>query len=141
MDYDVFDRLLDKEAVQRFRDTSLNPESPVTRGTAQNDDIYFQGREAQNKFYDAVPDIVNDYMQEISKVTGRNYAPFTYYGDENATDILVAMGSVNEVIRETVDYLQKQGRKVGLLTVHLYRPFSIKYFMNAYQNRLREFVF
>jgi pyruvate-ferredoxin/flavodoxin oxidoreductase len=131
MDYAVFDRLLDKEAVQRFRDTSLNPESPITRGTAQNDDIYFQGREAQNKFYDAVPDIVNEYMQEISKVTGRNYAPFTYYGAEDATDILIAMGSVNEVIRETVDYLQKQGRKVGLLTVHLYRPFSIKYFMNV----------
>jgi pyruvate-ferredoxin/flavodoxin oxidoreductase len=132
MDYDVFDRLLDKEAVQRFRDTSLNPESPVTRGTAQNDDIYFQGREASNKFYDAVPDIVNDYMKEISKVTGRHYAPFTYYGDENATDIIVAMGSVNETIRETVDYLtQKEGRKVGLLTVHLYRPFSAKYFMDV----------
>ena len=132
MDYAVFDRLLDKEAVQRFRDTSLNPESPVTRGTAQNDDIYFQGREAQNKFYDALPDIVNDYMQEISKVTGRNYAPFTYYGDENATDIIIAMGSVNEVIKETIDYLrEKEGRKVGLLTVHLYRPFSIKYFMNV----------
>ena len=132
MDYAVFDRLLDKEAVQRFRDTSLNPESPVTRGTAQNDDIYFQGREAQNKFYDAVPDIVNEYMQEISKVTGRNYAPFTYYGDENATDILIAMGSVNETIRETIDYLRaKEGRKIGLLTVHLYRPFSVKYFMNV----------
>jgi pyruvate-ferredoxin/flavodoxin oxidoreductase len=132
MDYAVFDRLLDKEAVQRFRDTSLNPESPITRGTAQNDDIYFQGREAQNKFYNAVPDIVNEYMQEISKVTGRNYAPFTYYGDENATDIIVAMGSVNETIRETIDYLtQKEGRKVGLLTVHLYRPFSTKYFMNV----------
>jgi len=132
MDYAVFDRLLDKEAVQRFRDTSLNPESPVTRGTAQNDDIYFQGREAQNKFYDALPDIVNEYMQEISKVTGRNYAPFTYYGDENATDIIIAMGSVNEVIKETIDYLrEKEGRKVGLLTVHLYRPFSTKYFMNV----------
>ncbi len=132
MDYAEFDRLLDKEAVQRFRDTSLNPESPVTRGTAQNDDIYFQGREAQNKFYDAVPDIVNEYMQEISKITGRNYAPFTYYGDENATDILIAMGSVNETIRETIDYLRaKEGRKIGLLTVHLYRPFSTKYFMEA----------
>ncbi|MFA7082920.1 MAG: pyruvate:ferredoxin (flavodoxin) oxidoreductase [Arcobacteraceae bacterium] len=132
MDYAVFDRLLDKEAVQRFRDTSLNPESPITRGTAQNDDIYFQGREAQNKFYIALPDIVNEYMQEISKVTGRNYAPFTYYGDENATDILIAMGSVNEVIKETIDYLrEKEGRKIGLLVVHLYRPFSIKYFMNV----------
>ena len=132
MDYDVFDRLLDKEAVQKFRDTSLNPESPITRGTAQNDDIYFQGREASNKFYDAVPDIVNDYMQEISKVTGRHYAPFTYYGSEDATDIIIAMGSVTETIKETIDYLTKvEGRKVGLLTVHLYRPFSTKYFMNV----------
>jgi len=132
MDYDVFDRLLDKEAVQKFRDTSLNPESPITRGTAQNDDIYFQGREASNKFYDAVPDIVNDYMQEISKVTGRNYAPFTYYGASDATDIIIAMGSVTETIKETIDYLQKhEGRKIGLLTVHLYRPFSTKYFMNV----------
>jgi len=131
MDYDVFDRLLDKEAVQKFRDTSLNPESPVTRGTAQNDDIYFQGREASNKFYNAVPDIVNEYMQEISKVTGRNYAPFTYYGAKDATDIIIAMGSVTETIKETIDHLTAQGRKVGLLTVHLYRPFSIKYFMNV----------
>ncbi|WP_072679636.1 pyruvate:ferredoxin (flavodoxin) oxidoreductase [Arcobacter sp. LA11] len=132
MDYDVFDRLLDKEAVQKFRDTSLNPESPVTRGSAQNDDIYFQGREACNKFYDAVPDIVNEYMQEISKVTGRNYAPFTYYGAEDATDIIIAMGSVTETAKETIDYLQKtEGRKIGLLTVHLYRPFSAKYFMDV----------
>jgi pyruvate-ferredoxin/flavodoxin oxidoreductase len=135
MDYDVFDRLLDKEAVQKFRDTSLNPESPITRGTAQNDDIYFQGREASNKFYNAVPDIVNDYMAEISKVTGRDYKPFTYYGDPEATDIIVAMGSVNETIRETIDYLRKvEGRKVGLLTVYLYRPFSAKYFMDVLPN-------
>ncbi len=132
MDYAEFDRLLDKEAVQKFRDTSLNPESPITRGTAQNDDIYFQGREACNKFYDAVPDIVNDYMQEISKITGREYAPFTYYGAKDATDIIIAMGSVTETIKETIDYLQKvEGRKVGLLTVHLFRPFSAKYFMNV----------
>ncbi len=132
MDYAVFDKLIDYDAVQKFRDTSLNPESPVTRGTAQNDDIYFQGREACNKFYDAVPDIVNDYMQEISKVTGRNYAPFTYYGDSEATDIIIAMGSVTETIKETIDYLTKvEGRKVGLLTVHLYRPFSTKYFMDV----------
>ncbi len=109
MDYAEFDRLLDKEAVQKFRDTSLNPESPVTRGSAQNDDIYFQGREACNKFYNAVPDIVNDYMQEISKITGRNYAPFTYYGGaEDATDIIIAMGSVTETAKETIDYLQKK---------------------------------
>lgn len=131
MDYDVFDRLLDKEAVQKFRDEALNPESPKTRGTAQNDDIYFQGREAQNKFYDALPDIVAEYMAEISKETGREYKPFTYYGDADAENIVIAMGSVNEAIRETVDYLNAKGEKVGLLTVHLYRPFSAKYFLDV----------
>lgn len=131
MDYAEFDRLLDKEAVQRFRDMALNPEHPVTRGTAQNDDIYFQTREVQNKFYEAVPDIVNDYMQEISKITGRQYAPFVYYGEADAERVIIAMGSVNETIRETIDYLTKKGEKVGLLIVHLYRPFSAKYFFNV----------
>ena len=132
MDYSVFDRLVDYEAIQKFRDTSLNPESPITRGTAQNDDIYFQGREAGNKFYDAVPDLVNYYMEEISKETGRDYKPFTYYGAEDATDMIICIGSANETIKETIDHLIKtEGRKVGLLVVHLYRPFSIKYFMNV----------
>ncbi len=135
MPYEEFDKLLDYDAVQKFRDTSLNPESPITRGTAQNDDVYFQGREAANRYYDALPDIVNNYMIEISKITGRTYAPFTYYGDEEATDIIVAMGSVTETIRETIDYLREQeNRKVGLLAVHLYRPFSAKYFMEALPN-------
>ncbi len=129
MDYADFDRLLDKEAVQKFRDEALNPESPKTRGTAQNDDIYFQGREAQNKFYDALPDIVADYMTEISKITGREYKPFTYYGAADADRIVVAMGSVTECLKETIDYLVSQGEKVGLITPHLYRPFSIKYLM------------
>ena len=131
MDYAVFDRLLDKKAVAKFRDEALSPEDPKTRGTAQNDDIYFQGREAQNKFYDALPDIVADYMAEISKETGRDYKPFTYYGDPKATNIIVAMGSVNETIKETVDYLRKKGEKVGLVVVHLYRPFSLKYFFDV----------
>lgn len=130
MDYDVYDRLLDREAVQEFRDDALNPEHPVTRGSAQNDDVYFQSREAQNKYYEKLPDIVADYMEEISEETGRDYAPFTYYGAEDATDIIVAMGSVTETIEETVDYLLDQGRKVGLMTVHLYRPFSTKYFLD-----------
>ncbi len=129
MDYAVFDRLLDKEALQKFRDEALNPESPKTRGTAQNDDIYFQGREAQNKFYDALPDIVAEYMAEISKVTGRDYKPFTYYGAADADRVVVAMGSVTECLKETIDYLNAQGEKVGLITPHLYRPFSIKYLM------------
>ena len=131
MDYEVYDRLLDRKAVQEFRERAVNPEKPVTRGTAQNDDIYFQAREAQNKFYDAVPDIVNDYMKEINKVTGRHYAPFVYYGAEDAERVIVAMGSVTETIKETVDFLAKQGVKVGLLSVHLYRPFSEKYFFDA----------
>jgi len=131
IDYADFDRLVDHEAIQTFRDAALNPESPKTRGTAQNDDIYFQGREAQNKFYDALPDIVNDYMGEISKITGREYKPFTYYGAPDAERIIIAMGSVIEAAKETVDMLMSKGEKVGLITVHLYRPFSIKYFMDV----------
>lgn len=131
LDYEVLDRLLDKKAVQEFRERAMNPENPVTRGLSQNDDIYFQAREVQNKFYDAVPDIVNNYMQEISKVTGRNYAPFTYYGHEEAEKVIVAMGSVTETIKETVDFLMKKGEKVGLISVHLYRPFSSKYFFKV----------
>ena len=131
MDYEVFDRLLDREAVAKFRSRALNPNNPVEKGSAQNDDVYFQAREAQNKYYDAVPDIVNNYMQEISKVTGRQYAPFNYYGDPEATDVIVSIGSVNECIKEVIDYKLKQGEKVGAVNVHLYRPFSKKYFMAA----------
>lgn len=131
IDYSVFDRLLDKVAVQTFRDEALNPEHPKTRGTAQNDDIYFQGREAQNKFYDALPDIVAHYMSEISKETGREYKPFTYYGAPDAERIVVAMGSVTECLKETIDYLRSKGEKVGLVTPHLYRPFSVKYLMDV----------
>ena len=138
MDYSVFDRLVDKKAIQTFRDEALNPESPKTRGTAQNDDIYFQGREAQNKFYDALPDIVNDYMKEISKETGREYKPFTYYGDENADRVIIAMGSVIEAAKETVDMLRSKGEKVGVLTVHLYRPFSAKYFFDVLPDSVKK---
>ncbi len=132
MEYDVLDRLLDKEALKRFKDNALNPHSnPIERGGAENDDIYFQGREAQNKHYEAVTEVVVDYMKEISKITGREYAPFTYYGDENATRVIVAMGSVTETIKETIDEMMKQGEKVGLVKVHLYRPFSPKYLLNV----------
>ncbi|OYT17458.1 MAG: pyruvate:ferredoxin (flavodoxin) oxidoreductase [Bacteroidetes bacterium 4572_77] len=120
--------LVDQVALQRFRDNALNPENPVTRGTAQNPDIYFQSREAANKFYDAVPDVVEEYMQEISKKTGREYHPFTYYGAKDATNIVMAMGSVTETIKEVIDHKVEQGEKIGLVTVHLYRPFSEKYF-------------
>ena len=123
--------LLDRDALKAFRARALNPEHPVTPGTAQNPDIYFQTREAANKFYNAVPDMVADTMREISKITGREYKPFVYYGDPDAEQILIAMGSVTETIKETIDYLRKQGRKVGLVTVHLYRPFSEKYFFDV----------
>lgn len=128
LDTDDLAPLVDQKALQAFRDNALNPENPVTRGTAQNPDIYFQSREAANKFYDAVPDVVEEYMQEINKLTGRDYHPFTYYGAEDATDIIIAMGSVTETIKEVIDYKVAKGEKVGLISVHLYRPFSEKYF-------------
>jgi len=123
--------LVDQKALQAFRDGALNPEHPVTRGTAQNPDVYFQAREAQNKYYDAVPDIVAEYMKEISKRCGREYKPFTYYGAADAEHIIVAMGSVTDVIKETIDHLIAKGKKVGLISVHLYRPFSSKYFFDV----------
>jgi len=131
MDYADLEKLLDKEALKEFKDRALNPEHPVLRGTAQNPDIYFQGREAANKFYDAIPDIVNDYMKEITKITGREYKPFNYYGAADAENIIVAMGSACEAIEETVDYLMAKGEKVGVIKVHLYRPFSAKYFFDV----------
>ena len=130
MDYAELDKLLDRDAVKRFRKRALNSGDPVTRGSAQNDDVYMQAREIQDKYYAEVPDITAKYLAEISKITGRDYAPFVYYGAEDATDIIIAMGSVTEAIEETVDYLAAKGQKVGLLTVHLYRPWSTKYFLD-----------
>ncbi|MCQ2295886.1 MAG: pyruvate:ferredoxin (flavodoxin) oxidoreductase [Bacteroidales bacterium] len=123
--------LVNQEALKRYRENCLNPEHSVTRGTAQNSDVYFQTRELQNKYYDALPDIVAKYMKEISKLTGREYAPFTYYGAKDATDIIVCMGSVSETTKTVVDYLNAQGKKTGVITVHLYRPFSVKYLMEV----------
>jgi len=131
IDYKEFDRLIDKDAVQRFRSKGLSPLRPVTRGSAQGEDVYFQTKVLQASHYDQIPDVVNDYMKEISKITGRNYAPFVYYGDKDATDVVIAMGSVIETAQQTVDYLMSQGKKVGLLSVHLYRPFSASYFLDA----------
>ena len=131
MDYEDLKSLVDMDAIKAFKDRALNPEHPVLRGTAQNSDIYFQGREASNKYYDALPDIVADYMKEISKITGRDYAPFTYYGAADADKMIVAMGSVTEALEETVDYLNAAGQKVGVMKVHLYRPFSAKYFFDV----------
>ncbi len=124
-------KLIDKKALQAFRDSALSSTKPVTRGTAQNPDIYFQAREAADHFYDPIPDVVAQYMEEISRITGRKYAPYSYYGAEDAENIIIAMGSVNDTIKETIDHLAAQGKKLGLINVHLYRPFSAKYFMQA----------
>ncbi|MDR1274120.1 MAG: pyruvate:ferredoxin (flavodoxin) oxidoreductase [Odoribacteraceae bacterium] len=123
--------LVDMEALQAFRDRAQTSETPATRGTAQNPDVYFQGREASNRFYDAVPDVVAGYMEQISRITGRSYRPFDYYGAADAEHVLVAMGSVTETIREVIDYKAARGEKVGLIAVHLYRPFSAAHFMAA----------
>ena len=131
LDYEVFDKLLDKEAVNEFRKLGLNPSRPVTRGSAQGEEVYFQTKVLQASHYDIIPDVVNDYMKEISKVTGRKYEPFSYYGAPDATDIIIAMGSVIEAAKEVVDELVANGKKVGVLSVHLYRPFSKKYFLKA----------
>jgi pyruvate-ferredoxin/flavodoxin oxidoreductase len=130
-EYEDVAKLLDMEAVQAFRNRSLNPERPVLRGTAQNPDIYFQGREASNPFYDVIPEMVEHYMQEYKKLTGREYHPFQYYGPEDAEYVIVAMGSVCDTIEETIDYLVAKGEKVGVVKVHLYRPFSSDYFFKV----------
>ena len=140
IDTDKLKELIDEKALQEFRDRALNPTNPVTRGTSQNEDIYFQATEIRNPYYDKVPDIVNDYMQEINKITGENYAPFNYYGSETATKVIVAMGSVCETIKETIDYLSKKRNDLGLLEVHLYRPFSAKYFLKALPKSVKKIV-
>jgi len=128
---DELAKLLDMDALKAFRDNALNPEHPVTRGMAQNPDIYFQAREAANRFYEVVPDEVAACMKQISKLTGREYKPFTYYGAGDAENIVIAMGSITETLKEVVDHLNAKGEKIGLLTVHLYRPFSARYFMDV----------
>ncbi len=123
--------LLDREALAKFRSRALTPQAPVARGMAENGDVFFQHREACNKHYEAVPDIVENYMAEISKITGREYHLFNYYGAPDAERVIIAMGSVNEAIQEAVDYLVAKGEKVGAIEVHLYRPFSAKHFLAA----------
>ncbi len=130
--------LIDQDSLKAFRERALNPEHPVTRGTAQNPDIFFQAKEASNPFYDAVPDVVEGYMREITKITGREYHPFTYYGAKDAENIIMAMGSVTETIRETIDYLNAQGKKYGLVSVHLYRPFAIEYMMKVMPSTVKK---
>ena len=123
--------LIDQKALAEFRARALNPEKPVMRGMAENPDTFFQHREASNKYYEAVPAIVEDYMQKINEITGRDYHLFNYYGAEDADRVIIAMGSVTEAAREAIDYLMAKGEKVGLVAVHLYRPFSAEHFLAA----------
>lgn len=131
LEYDELAKLVDWDAVKAFRARALNPNHPVTRGTAQNADIYFQERESVNRFYNELPEIVEGYMAEISKITGREYHCFNYYGAEDADRVIIAMGSVTDVVEETIDYLNAHGEKVGLVKVRLYRPFSIEKLLAA----------
>ena len=128
IDYDDLGKILDWDAVKAFRRRALSPDHPVIRGTAQNPDVYFQEREAVNKYYDALPELVEEAMAELTKITGREHHLFDYYGAKDADRVIIAMGSVCQAVEETVDYLNAQGEKVGLLSVHLYRPFSIEHF-------------
>lgn len=128
---DVLKALVDENALAEFRKRGLNPDAPIIRGTAQNPDVYFQGRERSNLFYQALPKIVDEKMRLFEKLTGRAYHLFDYYGDPKAEYVFIVMGSGSETIRQTVDYLAKQGKKVGVVTVHLYRPFSAEFFLKA----------
>ena len=123
--------LVDREAIADFRKRALSPQAPVARGMAENGDVFFQHRESSNEYYNAVPAIVEDYMNKISEITGRKYGLFNYYGAEDAERVIIAMGSVTQAAQEAIDYLVKKGEKVGLVSVHLYRPFSAKHFLAA----------
>ncbi|MGN0205626.1 MAG: transketolase C-terminal domain-containing protein, partial [Muribaculaceae bacterium] len=131
LDAEDLEPLLDREALAEFRARALNPEKPVARGMAENPDVFFQHREASNKYYEAVPEIVEHYMHEINKITGRNYQLFNYYGAEDADRVIIAIGSITEAAKEAIDYLMEKGEKVGIVSVHLYRPFSAKHFLAA----------
>ena len=131
LDYSDYEKLIDQEALQEFRNRALSPNHPVTRGTAQNPDIYFQTREASNKYYNNIVGIVEDYMAQMSELTGRKHSLFDYYGAADAENVVIAMGSVTEALEETVDALNANGGSFGLVKVHLYRPFSTEHFLNA----------
>ncbi|MBQ1918348.1 MAG: pyruvate:ferredoxin (flavodoxin) oxidoreductase [Schwartzia sp.] len=131
IDYADFDKLLDHKAVEEFRHRALNPDHPVIRGTSTNPDVYFQMRESVNNYYEAIPDLVEETMAELAKITGREHHVFDYYGASDADRVIIAIGSFCETAKEVVDYLNANGEKVGVLCVHLYRPFSLKYFFKA----------
>ena len=130
-DMDKITGLMDKRALADFKDRALNPEHPTLRNTVQNGDIYFQVREANNQDYMDLPEVVEKYFHKINKITGRDYQLFNYYGDPEATDIVIAMGSVTGAVQQAVDALNREGRKVGFVQVHLYRPFSAKHLLDA----------
>src|SRR5699024_7273602 len=125
LEYDELKAMLNMEAVNAFRNRGMNPNRPYVSGTAQNPDIHFQQRETVNAFYDKVPHIVKNYMQKINALRGTNYDLVTYYGAEDATEVVISMGSASPVIRQVVDHLNAKGRKVGHINVHLYRPFPV----------------
>ena len=131
LDIEDLEPLLDRKALAEFRSRALTPDAPVARGMAENGDVFFQHREACNRHYDAVPEIVENYMAEISKITGREYHLFNYYGAADADRVIIAMGSVTQAAQEAIDHMVKNGEKVGLVSVHLYRPFSAKHFLAA----------
>ncbi|NLJ05523.1 MAG: pyruvate:ferredoxin (flavodoxin) oxidoreductase, partial [Exilispira sp.] len=136
-DYKDILPLIDMKSLSDFRKRALTPDAPVTRGTAQNPDIFFQAREACNPYYDRVADIVEEEMQKMKAITGREYHPFTYYGHPEAENIIIAMGSVTDLLKPTIDYLIKKGKKVGVINVHLYRPFSEKYFFRVFPKSVK----
>lgn len=138
LEYDELASLVDKEALANFRNRALTPNKPVIRGTAENPDIYFQHCEAANPFYDAIPEIVQDYMNQISQLTGRSYHLFDYYGASDADRVVVAIGSVTDICKDVCDALNAHGEKVGVLTVHLYRPFSVKHFIEQLPNTVKK---
>lgn len=138
LEYDELKELLNMDAVNDFRRRALNPDHPVTRGTAENPDIYFQQRETCNEYYEKLPEIVDGYMKKINKLTGKNYGLFNYYGAEDAERVIVAMGSICELCEEVVDYLNENGEKVGLVNVHLYRPFATDYLLKAIPSTVKK---
>ncbi len=127
IDQEAIKALVDPADIKRFRDRALSPERPVTRGTAENPETFFTHREASNEYYDRIPAVVEDYLGKISSITGREYHLFNYYGAKDAENVIVLMGSATEAAREAIDYLVKQGKKVGMVAVHLYRPFSVDF--------------
>jgi len=130
-EYEDLKSMVDMDAVQAFRNGALSPEHPYTKGTAQNPDVFFQAREACNRYYNELPKVVEEYMGKVNKLTGKKYKLFNYYGDKNATDVIVAMGSACETAEEVIDYMTAKGEKVGLVKIHLYRPFSVKHFVDT----------